>query len=452
VAELERYAKERGLAYESKREIRAVTPLLLSSGMSERAAAAGELPGGIDGFVSHHRTAAGGSRGRELTVVVSRVPESLGFVRAMSCRSKRIEVVRSYENLEYLGRWRRLQLESARFNQLYELEVLEGQREAWVRQLFSPVFIDRLASEAADGFCFELNEGHLCVAEPKHITEPAELDRLCEAAADVATRIRQESLEDVGSAGEEYAGDRAHEAKIRRKVASVHFATPPQTPREAAKRFSNRWDIGWKAYGRALAWGLGIGGIGAAVALLVPGIDDSTAKILAAVAVLVGLLAFVLVVMSAAGTQAVRLAVEAFALEFAKSHGYEMEDRYEFHARYAQVPLPGRAQHVMRGTLPSGQPATLAFCDDVAEMFSHGQRIARTTGRMLATDVIVADLDSTRPGVGDGLSAEVPEGVEAQLHGNTLVVWRPVLANFERRVPDIEAFIANADAVVVANR
>ena len=342
-----------------------------------------------------------------------------------------------------------LQLESARFNELYALEVLEGQREAWVRQLFSPVFIDRLASEAADGFCFELNEGHLCVAVPKHLTEAAELDALCEAAADVARRVRQESLEDVGS-GEEYAGERAYEAKLRKQVESVKFATPPQTPREAAKRYSNRWALGWKTYLRALAWGVGIGAVGAGIALVAPGIDSSTATILALVAALVGLLAFLLVIMSAAGRTAARLGIEAFAMEFARSHGYELEDRYEFHARFAQVPLPGRAQHVMRGALPSGVPATLAFCDDAAEMFSQGQQIAYMSDRPLASDVIVTELASTRPGAADGLSAEVPEGIKAELHGNTLVVWRALMGNLDRKATDVDAFIAKADGIVAA--
>ncbi|HEX6116713.1 MAG TPA: hypothetical protein VFY99_06395 [Solirubrobacterales bacterium] len=449
-AELEDYAKERGLAHEVERELRAVTPLLLSDGKgSTRDVAEGRLPGGLEGFVAHHRYASSGSGGRELTVVVSRVPESLGFVRALSCRSREVEVARSYAKLEFLGRWRELTLESTRFNELYELEVLEGQREAWVRQLFSPAFIDRLASEAADGFCFELNEGHLCVAVPKHLSEPADLDALCAAAADVAARIRQESLEDVGS-GEEYAGERAYEAKLREQVAKVAWPAPPQTARQAARSYANRWGLGVKTYARALAWGTGIGAIGAGVALVVPGLDSSTSTILAIVAGLIGLLAFILVIMAAAGSSAARLGVEAFAVEFARSHGFELEDRYEFHARLAQVPLPGRAQHAMRGTLPSGIPATLAFCDDAAEMFSHGQRIAYMANRPLASDVIVAELGPTRPDAGDGLGAGVPEGLEAELHGDTLVVWRPVPGNLDRKLTDVEAFIATADALVAA--
>jgi hypothetical protein len=444
------YAKDRGLEYEPDREIRAVTPLLLGGGGThERPAAAGELPGGITGFVSHHHTAAGGSSEGELTVVVSRVPESLGFVRALSCRSRKVEVVRSYAKLEHLGRWREVRLESTRFNQLYELEMLEGQREAWVRQLFSPVFIDRLASEAAAGFCFELNEGHLCVAEPGHIEAPAELDRLCQAAADVASRIRQESLEDVGS-GEEYAGERAYEAKLREQVARVSWPTPPGTAQEAARAYASRSGIGLKAYAKAFAWGAGIGAVGAAVALLAPGFDDQTTVILAIVAGLIGVLTFILVMSNEAGTRASRLGVEAFAIEFARSHDFELEDRYAFHARNARLPLPGRAQHAMRGHLPSGVRCTLAFCDDAAEMFSHGQRIAFMTDRPLASDVIVAELDGRAPKVAERLEGDLPEGVEAELHGSTLVAWRPVTGNLTRRLTDVEAFIERVDGIVAS--
>ena len=447
---LEDYAKDRGLDFEPQRKIRAVTPLLLSGdGDDERSAAAGELPGGVAGFVAHHRTAAGGSSGRELTVVVSRVPESLGFVRALSCRSRKVEVVRSYAKLEHLGRWREVKLESSRFNQLYELEMLEGQRESWVRQLFSPVFIDRLASEAAAGFCFELNEGHLCVAEPGHLDDPAELDRLCEAAADVAGRIRQESLEDVGS-GEEYAGERAYEAKLREQVAKVSWPHPPQTAQEAARAYASRSGIGLKGYGKAFAWGAGIGGVGVAAALLAPGLDDETGVILAIVAGLIGLLVFILVMSNEAGTRASRLGVEAFAIEFARGHDFRLEDRYAFHARNAQLPLPGRANHVMRGHLPSGLPCTLAFCDDAAEMFSHGQRIAIMTDRPLASDVVVAELEGRESKVAERLEGDLPEGVKAELHGATLVAWRPVLGNLTRRATDVEAFIDHVDGIAAA--
>jgi hypothetical protein len=451
---IERYAAERGLQFEAERPVRAVTPLLLSGSggavlgpvAAQRPAAVGTLPGGVDGFVAHHVFDTATSASRELTVVVSKVPASLGFVRAMSCRSRNVKVVRSYRDLDHLGKWRQLELESAKFNQLYELEVLEGQREAWVRQLFSPSFIDRLASEAADGFCFELNEGHLTVAEPGLLSEPAELDRLCEAAADVAARIRTESMEDVETRGEEYAGDREFHEQLRRQVEKVDWRTPPDSPRAAARAYQNSTGIGIKPYLRGLAWGIAVGGGGAAIALLVPGFDTSTSVIIAAIAILVGLLVAVLVVSAAAGPRALRLGLEAFMIEFARSHGYELQDRYEFHARNPDLPVPGRAHHAMRGRLPSGQDFTLAFCDDTAEMFSHGQQVYAVGGRALSNDVVITQVGRDREGI-ERRIAELPDGLRGEIHDGTLLVIRPRGGNMDRDIAGLEKFIADADRV-----
>jgi len=113
------------------------------------------------------------------------------------------------------------------------------------------------------------------------------------------------------------------------------------------------------------------------------------------------------------------------------------------------VPLPGRAQHAMRGQLPTGLPCTLAFCDDTAEMFSRGQRIAYTSERPLASDVVVAELHGTRPGLEDDVEAgRLPEGLEAQVHEGMLVVWRSVMGNLDRRGSDVDAFVAKADGLV----
>jgi hypothetical protein len=453
---IERYAAERGLAFEPERQVRAVTPLLLSGFGGgalgpvtvKRAAAVGELPGGLDGWVAHHVFDSATTTARELTVVVTQVPASLGFVRAMSCRSRKVKVVRSYRNLDHLGTWRELQLESARFNELYELEILEGQREAWVRQLFSPSFIDRLASEAADGFCFELNEGHLCVAEPRHLTEPAELDALCEAAADVASRIRTESMEDVETRGEEYAGDREFHEQLHRQVAKVEWKTPPDSPRAAAQAYQGRAGIGAKPYLKGLAWGLVVGGIGVAIAYVV--FSGATAAIAAVIAGLVGLLVALLIVSAAAGPRAMRLGLEAFMIEYARSHGYELQDRYEFHARNPDLPVPGRAHHAMKGRLPSGRDFTLVFCDDTAEMFSHGQKVYVAGGRALSNDVAIVEVGADHEAV-ERRIAELPEGLRAEVHDGTLLVIRPRGGNMDRDIAGLEKFVADADRVATGS-
>ncbi len=283
---------------------------------------------------------------------------------------------------------------------------------------------------------------------PHHLSEPADLDGLCEAAADVAARIRQESLEDVGS-GEEYAGERAYEAELRERVAKVEWKSPPDSPRIAARAYQSRAGIGVKPYLRALFWGLVVGGIGAAIALLFPSFDATTSVILAVVAALIGVLVAIFVVSAAAGPKAMRLGLEAFSIEFARSHGFELEDRYAFHGRYPELPLPGRAHHAMRGRLPSGGAFTLAFCDDTAEMFSHGKRVYLSTDRPLAADVIVAELGVS---AGDRSLAEPPPGLQAELHDDTLVVWRHLAGNMNRDRAGLDAFIAQADPFVGSMR
>jgi hypothetical protein len=82
-------------------------------------------------------------------------------------------------------------------------------------------------------------------------------------------------------------------------------------------------------------------------------------------------------------------------------------------------------------------------------MFSRGQQIAYMSDRPLASDVIVAELLGTRPGLPDDVAAgKVPQGVTAEVHEGTLVVWRPVRGNMDRRASDVDAFIATADALV----
>jgi len=52
-----------------------------------------------------------------------------------------------------------------------------------------------LGDEAPEGTAFELVAGLLCVNVKGHHDSAAELDGICQAAAVVATRVREESLE-----------------------------------------------------------------------------------------------------------------------------------------------------------------------------------------------------------------------------------------------------------------
>ena len=71
----------------------------------------------------------------------------------------------------------------------------EKQDANWLRQLFSPSFIVWMAEQTPEKFAFELVDGTLCCNVKGHKKSAADLDRMREATAGVARRLREETLE-----------------------------------------------------------------------------------------------------------------------------------------------------------------------------------------------------------------------------------------------------------------
>jgi hypothetical protein len=445
------FAERHGLAYAESGELREVTPLLLG-GDDARDVMNGSLPGGLTGTLARHSPELAGMRRGEFTVVVTAVPESAGLVRAFSCRSRAVEVVPAYKELEQLGGWRRLSVESVEFNRAYVLEVMEAQRDAWVLQLFSPAFIAWLTSSAPDGLCFEVNEGHLCVAVPRALEEPGELEEFCAAAAHVATRLREESLEEEES--EAYQGDRELERKLREQASKVSWSTPPESVQQAISAYAVRMQWRPRVLLKSLAWALPVGAVAAAIALVLP-LDIVSKGIGIAVAGALALGTFVVVRTVLGHRAATRVGLEAFVAEYARAHGLELEDRRRFHVRNADIALPGVAQHAMSGPVgPDGLEATLAFCADDAHMFSRGQGIAYTLedGRPLASDVLVFVL----PGAGELPPGTVEKAVaghdelEGSQAGRKVAIWRPFPGALLRTRVGVDQFLAEAAQVAAS--
>ena len=82
-------------------------------------------------------------------------------------------------------------------NERYSIRTASGQDQAWLRELFTPKFIDWLATRPMDEFSFELVGGLLCVSVGKRLDRSDQLDWLCGAATYVAGRIRGEAAEDM---------------------------------------------------------------------------------------------------------------------------------------------------------------------------------------------------------------------------------------------------------------
>jgi hypothetical protein len=89
-----------------------------------------------------------------------------------------------------------VELESSAFESRYRLLVPDGTDQNPIRQLFEPSFIVLMSEKTPDAFSFELEDGMLCASVPEGLWEkPAELDALCDAAAKVAARFREEAGE-----------------------------------------------------------------------------------------------------------------------------------------------------------------------------------------------------------------------------------------------------------------
>src|SRR5207244_1411038 len=120
--------------------------------------AAGELPGGLPGvlagYVYEVDRGEDESASHPHTVVVARLPETLGFLTELTVEPR--SGWRVFDRLEDAARRRRrVELESIALAHRFDIFVTRDQDENWVRQLFTPSFVDWLAERAPRGLGFE---------------------------------------------------------------------------------------------------------------------------------------------------------------------------------------------------------------------------------------------------------------------------------------------------------
>jgi hypothetical protein len=85
--------------------------------------------------------------------------------------------------------------ESSKLQERFKVQSGLFQDPNWMRQLFSPVFIDWLADSEPHDFSFELAYGDLVGSIEQDDPDEQTLAGLCEATGYVAERIRKECLE-----------------------------------------------------------------------------------------------------------------------------------------------------------------------------------------------------------------------------------------------------------------
>jgi len=197
------YAEQRGLRWEQNGAVPQATPLL-RRGDTRRVDEmfVGNLPGGLTGelaLYSYEERSGGGTGGQtkeihHFTIVVSDLPGM--EARLPGLFVQRRSGFRFLDGAEDVFRsTERIELESEVLDRKCEIFADKRCDANWLRQLFTPSFVDFLAESSPEGFAFEVENGTLCVNVNRHRGKADELDTICTAAAAVAKRITDEAAE-----------------------------------------------------------------------------------------------------------------------------------------------------------------------------------------------------------------------------------------------------------------
>jgi hypothetical protein len=169
-----------------------VTPLLAKGGEFDPALR-GEFILGTEGVIASHRYRGEGGSGFAFNVVFARIPASQPFVARLQCEREGRWTDTTHYGFEV--RNSRLWTESEALNERYKVTVSPFQDDNWLRQLFTPTFIDWLAHESPGDFSFELAYGALLCSIEEDEPNPGDLSALWDSSARVAMRIHDESHE-----------------------------------------------------------------------------------------------------------------------------------------------------------------------------------------------------------------------------------------------------------------
>jgi hypothetical protein len=192
-AALSSFAAAHGLEAVPNLDAGPLTPLLVESGAGRIAPAAhgalGDGVAGAVGLLTYKR-----NKTFRFNVALTEVPTSTPFAPRIFC----VRAGRRTRDDEYYGfepRYSKLWTESLALNDRYRIAIGPYQDENWLRQLFSPAFVDWLATKAPDGFSFELAYGSLLCSTEGRDPDEAALAELAAATVEVAVRVRRECEE-----------------------------------------------------------------------------------------------------------------------------------------------------------------------------------------------------------------------------------------------------------------
>jgi hypothetical protein len=357
---------------------------LLNRGGQVKGAGTGSLPGGETGTLAHYTYSYtttdadhhSHTEHRYFTIVVTSIPESIGFMPSLGFSGAESEMAGAGAALGET-----VQVDLKGFPELHDAHCYryKGASEIFTRRLVSPALLDWLARSDTD-LGFELSDGVLCTSRKGYLEDAKSLETLCADATHLTAAIRSESEEQQGTAGGESAAAKGPEADARVEAALREVAVlPPSDINAAAATFHRHVSRApatiWRSLGYAIAIAAILNVPAAAVPILLA--VAGAWVILAGIEVVLVAIIFFFVFRKEVRQTAQGAATEAFFRGYATARGMTLEEPLHFAATHAEAKLPWKPDRVLTGPLPGGGEGSLCILGDGSK---RADRIAVVTG------------------------------------------------------------------------
>jgi hypothetical protein len=381
---LEKFAKSLNLGFRKGGSLPPHGNLLTRGGRAENLCE-GNLPGSVAGTLAHYTytyttTDSDGhseSHTRRFTVVVTAVPQSIGFMPTLGFRGPTSEMTGIGADLEEV-----VQVDLGDDSRLDHARCYryKGAGEVWTRRLFSPAFVDWLARAEPD-FGFELADGVLTAGRAGHLTDAAALTTLCEEAAHLTGVIAAESDESAGTGtaeGNAAVDPKASDPRMEEALRAIAVDPPPSIG-AAEATFRRHLAHSPMTFIHALSYAIAITlllNIPGAALPIVLGVSGAWAALAAIEVALIAIFAF-FIFRKDLRDWSRKYSVEAFWRSYAEARGMRLEEPLRFAATHAEAKLPFRPDRVLAGPLPGGGEGCFCIYGDGSK---RADRVAVVTG------------------------------------------------------------------------
>lgn len=265
-----------------------------------------------------------------------------------------------------------------------------------------------------EDFGFELANGVLVAGRDGYLTDEPQLTAVCEDAAHLASALREESLEEVGTSGEaEAAKDPdAEDPRMEAALRDVDVA-PPADVTAAVPAFQSHARTSAYTLFRALGFAvlltlvINVPAVAVPIVLISEGAWVWLAGIEVGLILLIAFFAF----RSRVKACGKKYAEEAFYRAYAAERELKLEEPLHFAASHVEAKLPFKPDRVFSGPLPGGPTnGSLVLAGDGSKRSDRIAVVAGPNG-----PVAEAELHAEAPGISAKLLDSYAERLAKEL-------------------------------------